>query len=285
MNWQSRTEIIDALGLESDAGDLPALKSELRDILIGIHPDRNGGMFKSGKDEARYHKATSALEFLEANESTALAMIPVGQLPAIIKAVTEAIAPLREPSASDLSEKCRVTNHSEVTKRYQVQRMTSGTLAAIGGALFAFSSSLKDNLLLGPLATDPVVQACVLTLAIMCAILYMLTRVREKSEESHLDWLMSDEGCAFLLSSSVEPDSREFTLRDFKQTSWGRKRHPLRLRTPTSSVSAMEGIAKFHIKNLEEQGLIKLVRRIGLDPVYRVDDSVDLRHSSRYDDI
>src|SRR5947209_20361749 len=91
--WLSAADVAQEFGLTGHTNDPAALRNELRKVMSELHPDKNAGDFKSDEEKKKFLHVKDALEFLDAQTQNAGALIPISQLPAIIKAFSEAIAP------------------------------------------------------------------------------------------------------------------------------------------------------------------------------------------------
>jgi hypothetical protein len=90
MNWLSSNEVISELNLHPDEDSPEAILKCLRRELAALHPDKTDGKFPSVEAEERWHKLTSAKEYLESITQGQLAMIPISELPALIRSMREA---------------------------------------------------------------------------------------------------------------------------------------------------------------------------------------------------
>lgn len=292
MNWQSVQQIAKELNLKATPSDYDALKGELRSNLASIHPDKNGGAFAKKEDEDKYNAISSAYEFVNTVIDRSHALIPVSQLPAIIKAVRDAQVAPTQTQINALRTECRSESRVASRDRYILPRIGSGTFAAVCGALFTFSGALAEHPILGQFAKNILFQYGLLIAAAYAGFFFLLTWLREMREESKVEWLMSDEGrrliFEYFLRKARDPIGRNrngrFAARQVVETILEDSGH--RLRFPsildatmlfsrgriTSSVA--EKIADMHLLELEQRGAIHRIGDPSIDVIYEFDEQV-----------
>ncbi len=290
MAWTSIEQIAADLDLSSKPDDYDGLKNELRVKLAELHPDKDGGAFSSPEEEARYNEVSSAYEFvkLACRESTAL--VPVTQLPAIIKAVRDAQVEPIELQVGRLRAEYREERRLDAHSRYALPRIGSGVFAAICTSLFTFSGALAEHPVLGAIAQNMAFQISLLVLAASAGMFFLLTRVRERRETALADYLMS-EGARSQIFDAVRHNMRhrlkgathrQFSVQnvvDVIQERWGRSRYhsPLRvflspfLASRRIKLSTAEKIAQIHLLELEKRGAIRRIETPSIDSLYEFD--------------
>lgn len=295
MTWISTKQIIEDLGLKSKPDDYDGLKRELRTKLAEIHPDKNGGAFSSLEDEELYNQISSAYEFvnLTCRESTAL--IPVTQLPAIIKAVKDAQLAPTEHQVGQLRAECREESRLDTHNRYALPRIGSGVFAAICASLFTFSGSLAKHPVLGSLAQNMTVQVLLLVMAAYAGIFFLMTWIRERKEEELIDYLMSETARREIFhhimfhihhADGNDSTSRQFSIRDVMEVieeRWGGRRRyssspfiflSVFLGSRGIKPSLIEKIAQIHLLEMEKRGAIHRIEAPSMDLVYEFDDKL-----------
>lgn len=290
MTWTSIEQIVKDLGLDSRPDDYDGLKRELRTKLAELHPDKNGGAFSSSEDEGRYNRVSSAYEFvnLACHESTAL--IPVTQLPAIIKAVRDAQLAPTQLQVGQLRAECREESRLDTHNRYALPRIGSGVFAAVCASLFTFSGSLAEHPVLGILAKKMTFQLSLLGLAAYTGMFFLLTWVRERKEDALADYLMSEKARREIFDQvlhnthavSKGATPRQFSIRnvmDVIEERWGGRRHyhssPIFLSVFFGNrgvkPSLIEKIAQIHLLELEKRGAIHRIETPSMDSIYEFD--------------
>src|SRR5262245_11907316 len=88
--WHTIADVAKHFGLDAHVTQ-ETLRDELKRRLAQLHPDRNGGEFRSSSEKAEYLQLQSALTFVDDFAQTSTAMVPISQLPAVIEAVTRAL--------------------------------------------------------------------------------------------------------------------------------------------------------------------------------------------------
>ena len=89
MNWIDIEDLKTNLKLKSSSENPTELRKEIRQKMKSIHPDGNDGKFESKKLEEEFNKLSDAKDFIDQQASNN-ALVPVKQLPSIIKAINEA---------------------------------------------------------------------------------------------------------------------------------------------------------------------------------------------------
>lgn len=295
MTWTSTKQIIEHLGLKSKHDDYDGLKRELRTKLAEMHPDKNGGAFSSPEDEELYNRISSAYEFvnLACRESTAL--IPVTQLPAIIKAVKDAQLASTEHQVAQLRAECLEESRLDTHNRYALPRIGSGVFATICASLFTFSGSLAKHPILGSLAENMIVQISLLMMSAYAGIFFLMTWIRERKEEELIDYLMSETARREIfhyimshmhLADRNESKARRFSIMDVMKVieeHWGGHRRYISSPLIFLSVflgnrgikpSLIEKIAQIHLLEMEKRGAIHRIETPSMDLVYEFEDGL-----------
>lgn len=191
-SWLSIIDIINEFGLQAQGADFEAVRDELKKIMSSIHPDKNGGIFSSEEDKSKFLRAQEALCFLESNAQESSAMIPVSQLPAVISALSQALATSSTSNASALQSNYMPDARARISRRYTLPKIGSGVFAAATGFLVAFSDKFDKHPILGPLLNERTSQICLLVLMMYSGLFFLLSWYREKQSEANAEYLMSE---------------------------------------------------------------------------------------------
>lgn len=190
--WTSPDEIAAEFGFEQYASDTDSLRTELKKLVASLHPDRNGGSFASEVDETKFLRAKNAMDFLDAHSQSAMAMIPVAQLPAVVSAVAQALS-LRTPGELiSLQSSYMVDARQRISRQLFLPKLGSGVFAAITGFLVAFPDKFEKHPLLGPLLQGHSAQYFILALLCYSALAFALIWYKERVAESDAEFLMSE---------------------------------------------------------------------------------------------
>jgi len=292
MKWKTPEEVVRELQLDSAPQDTEALKREIRLRLASIHPDKNGGEFSDPEDEEMYNKVAAAYEFVSQISSDSQALVPITQLPAIIRAVRDAQLAPTQTQISTLRTECRTESRAISHDRYILPKVGSGTFAAICAFLFTFSGSLAEHPLIGPIAESSVAQISLLFAALFAGMFFVMTWIRERRDESRIEWLMSEGGRRAIFdevfrearhSMSSIPSGR-FTIRNvvnvlmqesgfraYSTSAFMATVLPFRGRI---SISVAEKIAAVHILELENRGAIHKVEGASIEAIYEIDRQI-----------
>lgn len=197
MNWISPTEVVSELNLHPDGDSPEEILHCLRKELAALHPDKTAGKFASPADEERWHKLTSAKEYIESIARGQLAMIPIAELPALIKSLREAT----QESIAIRSSRLVAESRANIRQRTFFPKLTSGVFATICGFLVATSGSLKDHPLFGHFLSHTYTQITLLILMFYAAVFFLMFWMREGRAERYLEWLLTSEGTHAILSN------------------------------------------------------------------------------------
>lgn len=290
MNWTSTEQIVKDLGLVSQHDDFNELKRELRTKIAELHPDKNGGAFSSQEDEDGYNAVSSAYEFVNLANRQSTALIPVTQIPAIIKAVREAQTAPTQLQVNQLQSECREESRLNTHNHYTFPRISSGVFGTICLALFTFSNSLADHPILGPLVMNSFFNITMLILACFSGAFFLRTWFRERQEATLTEYYMSEKARRGIFDEilnsmqGVPEDAapRQFSIRnvmDEIERYWGGRNYysPFRFsfrfflgnRRPKPSLT--EKIAHIHLLELEKRGAIHRVETPSMDSLYEFD--------------
>lgn len=259
MTWNSKSAIATEFGLDLSASD-EELRSELRKIRGPVHPDKNGGVFQSESDEQRYLRATSAIEFLDSPSESAMALIPVTQLPAIVSAIAQAMTVPGQAQLQAMERAYVVDAHARISQQFFLPKVGSGVFAAVIGFLVVFPGNFEKHAILGPLLATPQAQEFMLICLLMSAVGFGVLWLTERRTEAHADYLMS-ESALMKLYSRIEPASFQGDVQKISSRNITEElaamagTHSRR----SSSMSVFEKAAAIQIQRLiERKVLIKL---------------------------
>lgn len=284
MNWESTEQIITYFDLKLNDNNLSSVRKAIIKSMAGIHPDRNNKSFMSDKDEKRWHELSSAKRFLD-EQISHQALIPISELPAIIKSLQEITLNPLEQRVATLKQEAR----NEFKSQSYIPRIGSGVFAAICGFLFTFSSTVKDHPLLGELLSNRGTQIFLLVAMFYSGIFFLMLWYRERRLESKVEWLTSEEGIRATFSVLIQWDRfaeqenpQRFTLRKLTDVVSGR--HIARFETPirrsmegfplffSSRIhgSIAEKVAKIQIDTLKERGILVELPQRGFEKIYEL---------------
>ena len=270
MTWNSKSEIAAEFGLDLSASD-EELRSELRTVRGLMHPDKNGGVFQSETDKQSYLRAISAMEFLDSPSESAMALIPVTQLPAIVSAIAQAMAVPGYAQLQAMERAYVVDAHARISQQFLLPKVGSSVFAAITGFLVAFPGNFEKHAILGPLLATPQAQQFTLMCLLMSALCFGALWLTERTATAHADYLMSESALAELYSriedgtfqNSVRKiSSRQIThaLAEMVGT------HPRRF----SSMAVVEKASAIQIQRLIERKVLIKLDEPAIDTWYKV---------------
>lgn len=197
-NWTSIADVAREFGLHEHETNVEALRESLRRIMSSVHPDKNGGTFKSDQDKALFLRTKAALNYVELQSQSSLALIPLSQLPAIVTAVSQALTARSAPDSQTLQSNYMTDARARIARRFFLPKIGSGAFAAITGFLAAFPDKFEKHPFLGPILSDRLTQMTLLTLVLYSSVFFLLAWYRERQAEARAEYLMSEGALAEL---------------------------------------------------------------------------------------
>lgn len=172
--------------------DPNVLRQELRTIMSSLHPDKNGGDFKTDDDKVRFLKIKEAIEFLDVHSHMGSAMIPVSQLPAVISALSQALTVRSTSESSILQSNYLADSRARISRRFALPKIGSGVFATSTGFLVTFADNFEKHPILGPLLNNHTAQLSLLVLMGYSAAFFLFTWYRERAAEARSEYLLSE---------------------------------------------------------------------------------------------
>jgi hypothetical protein len=199
--WKSLTDVAAEFGVAAGASDPEILRNKLKKIMSSIHPDKNGGEFKTDKDKTQYLRAKEALEFLDSHAQFGSSLIPISQLPALFGAFSKALAS-QSPRESAVLQSTYLTDaRSRIARRFMLPKISSGVFAAITAFLVTFSDKFGKNPILAPLLNGPNSQMILLSLIFYSGMFFVFAWYRERQAEAAAEYLLSESALREIFSS------------------------------------------------------------------------------------
>lgn len=296
-DWASPDEIVREFGLTSPPNDLEKIKDELKAKLAELHPDRSGGQFAIASDKERYLRLNKAIGFVELHAQSAGTLVRVSEIPAIVTAVQQALAPSKESQTVRARAEFLADFRQDITKHYAVPKVTSGFLAAICGAIFTFIGQLRDHPLLGWLAESAVFQQVILTSFLISGLFFVILWIRERRHDAEAEYLMSEKGLRESFrwfyersrwSSSFQPGEQDvlrFTKRSYSEflQDWPKAQFGFALftRFRLSPILA-ERLAELHLEKLLTRRVIRKHERLDVDQWFELDKDLAERIAGHF---
>jgi hypothetical protein len=289
--WNTLADMASSLRLRSSVSNLESLRKEIKKKMASLHPDRNGGKFKSEKSQQRYHELTSALEFIDSmKQSTAL--VPVNQYAEIVKAVVDALESPKERRLAETKAEYRKDAANETVARYRLPMISSGAFSTLFVFLLSFPSTFKDNPLFHFFVATQIGLYVTGYLLFCSAGMFLWSRLSEYRDKEWVDFLSTDEGGKNILGSVIlfsksESSSNgiKFTFDEFVKAIGSRLHNSLpRLpfRSKFLSLQATEKLASYHLQQFESRKIIRRVEENAIDTVYQIDSEVARMVRNKY---
>jgi hypothetical protein len=191
-DWASIADLAREFGLEEYETDVPALRESLKKVMSDLHPDKNGGSFDSGRDKALFIRTKAALDYLELQSKSGLALVSLSQLPAIVLAVSQALTARPAMDSQTIESNYMADAKARISSRLILPKIGSGVFAAITGFLVAFPDKFEKHLILGPILAERTTQEALLLSMFLGGALFVLAWVRERQAEAQAEYLLSE---------------------------------------------------------------------------------------------
>ncbi len=172
-------EIKREFGIKSN--NISEIRKELRDIVKEIHPDKNEGLFKTEKDESKYHKTLKAIEFLDQDFS----LVPKVEITALATMLRDQLPSRKEGNAIKILEDRGVRFLKSIKDSAAIPKVSSTVIATILSFLWLFPSTIAEHPILSKyLTADNLLFTGIWLYSIMFSGIYWLTA---KTREDKID--------------------------------------------------------------------------------------------------
>ena len=289
MDWESTAQIISAFSLTVDPDDPQAIREALRARLTALHPDRNGGSFRSPAEEAEYHRISSAINHLDRQLPVPVLLDGIhSRITAVESRLSNLVryldppTPASRPTAADLT--------AQNASRFTPARLGSAIFAAVSGGILGLFTFLKDVPFLAELAQLPGVTPSLAAVFAGSSAMYSLTWFRERRSARRLEWLMSESGLVCLLRNTIQAATlskdapQEYLvskrrlvaqiLAHNRSWAWSSRSRLLRLirrlLAPHVSHAVAEQVASTHLDELIRRDAVEDIGLRGIERVYRL---------------
>ncbi|WP_345880998.1 hypothetical protein [Shewanella algae] len=266
---ESIEEIENKIATDGEEHVLSSLKEER----ASLHPDKNGGEFRTKEDEERYHFINDALKNI-GEKGISNQMIPVSQLPAIIESVSKSLAIQNNPPAI-IEKNIKESFRSDLGRKYMAPKVGSGIFAGITGFLFTQATALMEHPVVGPFFSSPEgVQ--LLGMGFLGSVgLFIISWMQERREEARSSYLLSEDALHdmyhMMRHESENGHIEVYRIRRNLTRSHRPDLGPLNiLLPPRLSPQIVDQILEVQLKRLEDRKAIELVDRPGIDKVYKL---------------
>ncbi|WP_157360231.1 hypothetical protein [Aliagarivorans marinus] len=247
--------------------------AELKEERAALHPDKNGGKFRSNKEEERYHFISEAITHINEKNSSNQ-MIPVSQLPVIIESISKSLAVQNNPPAI-VEKNLKESFRSDLGRKYMAPKVGSGIFAAVTGFLFTQSSTLIEHPVLGTFFNS-VFGFQLLGIGFLVSVgLFLVYWMQERREEAQSTYLLSEDALHDIYHM-MERESENglvelHRIRRFYTRSHRPGFGPMNiLFSPRLSPQVVDQILEVQLNRLVERKAIEQLERPGIDKVYKL---------------
>jgi hypothetical protein len=211
MDFVSLGQIRTHFDLSSENPD--EIKKELRIIIKTIHPDKNGGVFRTKADEKYFFEIQNALDYLE-NINTALVTRQE------LRALTQVLKDFIPASQSKVNEKAliletRIDSSIKYFKNNHIlPKISTTVISTILTALWLFPKSISEHpVLKNYLSTNnPLFNILWLFAIVACGCTWVILKTFESKDEKIKKGLRLETNINKMFTSFI----REYPLRDDK---------------------------------------------------------------------
>lgn len=285
-------EIIAEFTLSAPKNNLEALKNELTLKRNNIHPDKTCGAFQSEEQKLEYHRLDEAINFVDKQLSNQLAVVPVSQLPDIIREAIKALQPISQISQAESAIKTSFSR--QISSRTKIPRISSATIGAISALVLVLWSNIQTNPAISFLAGSEVARIIWIILFFIMCVAYIWTWLYEQRSHGYVDYLLSESGLTVVLytltnwySHEVTKNGLEFTksslIKVLKYRSSAYHRLPImkvffnlkRVILPTFlPIKMASDCADLILAKLLERGAIQKLNRVDIQEWYQLSNDM-----------
>lgn len=277
-DWTSIVDVAREFGLQEHETDALALRDSLKRVMSSVHPDKNGGSFKSDQDKALFMRTKAALDYLELQSQSGLALIPLSQLPAIVSAVSQALNARPAMDSHALQSNYMADAKARISRRFVLPKIGSGVFATITGFLVAFPDKFENHPILGEFLGERITQ--LMLLSMVSGLFFVLAWYRERQAEARAEYLMSARALGDLFEmvirhANLSVSSRRVSSRhimDEVQNLAGYRAHslpfPMAVLGSRVDLQTLEKVASIQTQRLVERKLLTRIDVASLDTWY-----------------
>ena len=265
----------DVMNKIDEIGHAPVLSS-LRERRSQLHPDKNGGLFKSEADEKQYHFLDDAIKQVELKAQSDSQLIPISQLPAIVESITKSIAIQNEPNSAEIERAFKESLRSDLSRKYIGPKIGSGIFAVITGFLFSQAKSLIEHPVVGGIFETKLGMDMLILMFVSSVVLFVITWIKERREDKLSNYLLSEESLREIYYLVKElSDSEMIETNDIRRAIRGTYSHrrvspfDIFIR-PKLSYEIMDKILEVQLQRLIDRKVIEVVDIPSIERVYRV---------------
>lgn len=189
---QQIAALVAELGLADYLHSTESLKAELQKIIFALHPDKTGGAFQSGEDEARFLKARRVVELLDAPPADGKGA-PNVSLPATPRAIPDGRGPARPSRALHrLHMRATARARDRIAEHFAGPKIAAGGTMAMAVLLVLLADRFESNLVLRPLLDGPGMSSLLMIAAAASLLAFGTLWWLERSAKRKADHLLSE---------------------------------------------------------------------------------------------
>ena len=250
-----------------------AVLASLREKRASIHPDKNGGEFKTPEEKNSYHFLSEALDHVNGRHQSNQ-MIPISQLTAIIESVSKGLAVPSTPPAL-IEKNIKESFRADLGRKYMTPKIGSGIFAGITGFLFTQATALIEHPVVGRFFSSPEGLQCLGVGFIGSVILFIFSWMLERREEARATYLLSEEALHDIYHMMMhESEGGLVEIYNVRRFLVRPGRHFIDPVKPIFSARLSSQIADqildVQLKRLEDRKAIELIDKPGIDKVYKL---------------
>ncbi|KGJ86467.1 hypothetical protein [Colwellia psychrerythraea] len=125
---------------------IDTVRGILRNMQSSLHPDKNGGEFKSVSEESNYHKLDSAINFIDSQKTSNSDLIAMSAVTDLTKAVTNLISSQNQGVNTSIALSTALQRNSDGYKaRMKMPKIALTAVTAALSGLWLFPNTVKDH--------------------------------------------------------------------------------------------------------------------------------------------
>ncbi len=206
------------LEYEIEEEEFGKIRTKLRSMQSSIHPDRNRGtVFLNEEDEARFHRLSEAIEFLDRNEEAG-PLVPASAVTDLTRAVTELVKSQKPNFDDSLSEQIR-NNIESYRSRFKLPKIALSAISIALTAVWFFPETLAEHPVLGKWISLNDTFAMLWLLALLfTALFWFISWIKEDRHKRYQENLKAELVQNNIFRTFIKNSkSKTFTLEDIVQ--------------------------------------------------------------------
>lgn len=192
-NFTSLQMIKDQFGIETESID--SVRSELRTMLVKLHPDKNGGNFVDENCKKNYHEIDDAITFIDGLSKKNFELVTISAVTDLTKAVTAMVETHSKLSSKETQLSSEIDRSIEnYSSRIKTPRIALTAITVVISAIWLFPNTVEDHPVLSKLISfdNIITNAVWLDMLILAAAFWVITWRKEERNKNFQESLKTE---------------------------------------------------------------------------------------------